>query len=380
MQLSLTCNRARLQRACAIAKVGIASRQSLPILTYAMLTADAGGLRLDTTDLGSAWRAYLPAAVAVPGCALVPLAQLADAVKGKGDATVAITWEVGASCVKVASGGIETSLTPLPVEDWPVLPSVADGGGARVTFGIRTDVLRQLVGQTAPFAARDDARPILECCHLSVGQSADMMIVHASDGFRMTATSAPLETAPDDDVLVAVPASALKALVKLLPKSDDRLDVYVAEEGALFEVCARDLTLTVRTTEAKPPAYDNLIPTTTAWSLGLDTAALLGAVTAALPAARWASGVLRFTPTDDGVTLSAGAAGGGPQFSAAVHCAVIGEPVEFAVNAQYVADYLRSSANGRMAVEGNSASSPLLFTQPDAPNYRHIIMPMHIAR
>lgn len=373
--MNVTVDRKGLAAALAIAERRRQHR-TLPILGCVRLLADdAANLQVESTDLETCWRVTVAAVAAEPGSVLVNGKALGAMLRG----TTAKQVTLSAGDSGPLSIGADTVTTTLATEsqaDYPVLPRVT---GAAV-LSISGADLQTMIAQVAPFASADDSRPVLTRVVLSTCADGAALQAFATDGYRLSITERPLLAPAAAPWTGQVDADALRRLARTAGIGAGHVDIAEAEVGTrrVVEFRVGQVRMLATLHDDTPPDFERIVPRASTADLVFDSAALRAAVGAALPAAAESAYVLRFTPADAGVKLSTG--GSVAPFTAIVPAAVTGEACEFAVNARYLADYLASPVNGTTVVRTTAPDAPLVFAQPDDIAYRHLIMPMHIAR
>jgi hypothetical protein len=85
----------------------------------------------------------------------------------------------------------------------------------RTAVVLECDDLRLLIGRTVPFAAKDDARPVLNAVRLDLAK--DRVIAAAVDGYILGVQSSPAEVSGPLEG-VTVPLEGVQAIVRMIPK------------------------------------------------------------------------------------------------------------------------------------------------------------------
>ena len=206
-----------LARGLAVVGHGVASRNTLPILSNVYLGTEEGGLRLVATNLEIAVTHWVPAKVEEKGATTIPARLLSDVVNGlpneKIDIQLLADGRVHLKCGRSAS-----HLRATPADDFPQVGAA----GERVTARISQKALRTALDSTVFAAAGDEARPILTGVLTTfTGEKATFA---AADNYRIAVAGTALaEAAPETSVIV--PARAYAELLRLLSDVDELVEI-----------------------------------------------------------------------------------------------------------------------------------------------------------
>src|SRR3954470_5324800 len=181
----------------------------LPVLSGLRLDADAdGGLRLSGLDseLWASWT--LDVTVAEAGAVLVAGRLLADITRSLPSQPVELATD--GSRVQLTCGTARFTLPPLPLDEYPTLPSMPEVAGT-----IGSDAFAAAVASVAIAAGRDDTLPVLTGVRVEI--DGEQVTLAATDRYRLAVRT--LRWKPVDPSLQAtalVPARTLAEAAKSL--------------------------------------------------------------------------------------------------------------------------------------------------------------------
>lgn len=353
------------------------ARPTSPMLAGLLVEVGESGVTLSSFDYEVSGRVSVAADVDEPGTVLVSGRLLADIARSLPAASVLVAAD--ATRVDVRCGRSTFTLPMLPVEDYPALPEVPASSGEAGGSGFAT-----AVAQVAVAAGRDDTLPTLTGIRLEF--AGDTITMAATDRYRLAVremTWAPL--ASGLDLAALVPARNLADTAKSLADCQQvRISLPASGEGLMgFEAQGRRTT--TRLLDGEFPKYRALLPSETATSALVDTAALSEAVKrVSLVAER--NTPVRLVFAGDEVLLRAGA-GEEAQANEALECAVEGEGVEIAFNPTYLLDGLGAVGAPRTRLSFTSSTRPAVLTghsgEPDpateVTDYRYLLMPVRLS-
>ncbi|HEX9136889.1 MAG TPA: DNA polymerase III subunit beta, partial [Nitrospirota bacterium] len=105
----------------------VEKKNTMPILSNMLLTAEGKSLEIVATDLEIGLRGRYAAEVEKPGAVTVSAKKMYEIVRELPAEDVQIKVEEG-SWVKIASGRSQFKLVGLPKDEYPALPDVAEEG------------------------------------------------------------------------------------------------------------------------------------------------------------------------------------------------------------------------------------------------------------
>ena len=173
----------QLEREILLAPVSMVAgiverRQTLPILSYLLLRAEAGNVVLAGTDLEVELVVTIAGDVVAPGAVTVPARKLLDICRALAEGTVLKLGSEGGRVV-VRGGKSRFALATLPAEDFP---KIETSGFERV-LSVQAGKLRTMLEATAFCMAQQDVRYYLNGLYLEIGDGNIRAV--ATDGHRM---------------------------------------------------------------------------------------------------------------------------------------------------------------------------------------------------
>ena len=359
------------------------------LLGLRLSVGEDGVLEICGFDYEISSRVSLDVTVAEPGKVLVPGRLLADIVRSLPPQPVELRLE--GTRVVLTCGPARFTLPTLPVEDYPVLPSMP-----AVTGTLASDVFAEVVAQVALAAGRDDTLPVLTGVRFEI--EGDTLTLAATDRYRLAVRTVAWR--PEDSQIsttALVPARTLAETAKALTAGPEvvlALSGAGSTEGMIgFEGAGRRTTS--RLLEGEFPKYRSLLPKQSTAFAEIETAPFADAVRrVALVAARNAP--VRLNLSADGVVLEAGGADDA-QASEQLDCswqddgATAGEPFQIAFNPQYLLDGLGAADSDRITMSFTGPTRPAVLTgkgsgdadsgdmSDSSDDYRYLLMPVRLS-
>ncbi len=284
-------------------------------------------------------------------------------------------------------GSTTATLKALPGTDFPPVPTFTPEHDVAVDG----DALVRCLSAVAPYAAKEDARPVLAAVCLTLGEKSEAV---GADGFRLAWQPAP--KLPGEGALL-IPRGAvtvLKHLWKHAPKPptlDEVADVAhlaIARRLVRLEysqtpqakgapsrglrVTFGEVSLHIELVQGTFPKYQQLIPDFTP-SVVFHSADLLQALRSVAPMARDGSGIARLSWRDDKLQVKARADEvGSSSTSIRATCLRDGE---IAFNIGYLLSYL-TDKDGFVTLSTEAPSKPGLLSYRGIPDV--VVMPMFV--
>jgi DNA polymerase-3 subunit beta len=196
----------------------------------------------------------------------------------------------------------------------------------------------------------------------------------ATDGHRLALAQATLDVdIPKQDVIL--PRKTVLELQRLLKDEDTPIEMRFAGNQAKFAFSGMEFV--TKLVEGKFPDYNRVIPKTLKNSLTLGRAPLLSSLqrAAILTSEKFKAVRVNIEPGTLRLTAS-----NAEQEEAKEELEVDynGDAIEIGFNVTYLIDALANSSAEMVKLELQDGSSSALFSLPDQPGFKYVVMPMRI--
>lgn len=366
MQIKLT-REALLPALQAVANV-VERRQTLPILSNVLITAEHGRLHLLGTDMEVEVSVNCDAAVVKEGMTTVPARKLLDICRSL-PAEASVQIETGAAKVKIQSGRSRFLLATLPPTEFPSVGNL----DTTSEFTIAIAELRDLIGNTQFAMAHQDVRYYLNGLLLEL--SANAVRAVATDGHRLALCDRELATGVEAPKQIIIPRKGVTELVRMLGHLEGEVSVGVGQNH--LKVTARDQSVTTKLIDGKFPDYERVIPK--------EGEKLVTADREALKAAFGRTSILsneKFRGVR--ISLTKGllkAAAHNPEQEEAeedIEVDYTSDDLEIGFNVSYLLDVLGVLKSQNVRLELSDANSSCVLYAPEDARARYVIMPMRL--
>ena len=288
------------------------------------------------------------------------------------------------SKIAVTCGSARFTLSSMPVEEYPSLPSV-DGPSGMLPGEDFSDA----VGQVAVAASRDDVTPVITGVQLEIVENRLSLV--ATDRYRVAVREIDWEsTAVEVGVTALVPSRTLSEIGKIFAHSSAvTVTIVTGGDRELIAFSADKKTVTSLLIKGNFPPVKRLFPETVENYAVMNTAELVEATRrVALVLERDAA--LRYSFSDDGLTLEA-IGSENAQASETIDAHVTGGETTVSLKPQFLIDGLAAvhSEFVRLSftkTDNPNKPGPVLITsqsskdQPGSDNYRYLLQPNLLLR
>jgi len=347
-------------------------RQTLPILANVLIQHNAQGTLFTTSDMEV--QIHLQAGETVQASAgdaaiTVNMRKLLDILRAAAVGSITLEWAEGKMTVR--AGKSRFSLQTLPAEDFPLVRAATDFSDQ--VLRLPQKLLKRLLGLTHFAMAQHDIRYYLNGM-LWVAEGQQMHLV-ATDGHRMTLATATLEKAVERREII-LPRKTVLELSRLLGEDDAAMiDIALASNQARLSMDG--LEFTSKLIEGKFPDYQRVVPKGHRNMLLVERATLQSALqrVAILTNDKFKGVRVNLEP---GVLRLTSINAEQEEAQEEIDIDYGGDSIEIGFNIAYLIDALANMPTEQVRLELQDGNSSALFTMPDEPNFKYVVMPMRI--
>lgn len=362
-----------IERAALLKTLGhvqsvVERRNTIPILSNVLLSAEGGRLRMTATDLDIQIVDSTEAQVEREGTTTVPAQTLLDIVRKLPDGSQ-VQLDVDAGRMKVVAGRSRFQIPCLPAEDFPNMPR----GDMEHSFSVTTAALQQAFERTRFAMSNEETRYYLNGIFLHVIDGA--LLAAATDGHRLARTrvetgDAAITGMPD----IIVPRKTVGEVVKLIGEYEGELEISVSRSKVGFDI--GHLSLTSKTIDGTFPDYTRVIPQGNETKVRADVKTLAEAVDRVTAIASEKTRAVRMSVDGPVITLSVSSPENGTANDEVV-CEATGN-IDIGFNSRYLTEILKYVGSDTVEMAFDNAASPVLITDLDRPEDVNVIMPMRV--
>ena len=349
-------------------------RNTIPILSNALLSARDGALALKATDLDLEMNEATPADVEQAGETTVPAHLLYEIVRKlpEGAEVMLKTDESGAS-MTVISGRTSFKLQCLPASDFPALAS----GDFPHLFRLDALALKKLIDKTQFAISTEETRYYLNGIYLHTIESDGQLKLRAvaTDGHRLARAEMEAPAGSESMPGVIIPRKTVGELQKLLDAPDTTVTVELSDTKIRFSVDS--VVLTSKLIDGTFPDYQRVIPTGNDKRLSLDRQSFASAVDRVSTVSTERGRAVKLSLSDGLLTLAVNNPDSG---SATEELAADyqSDPLEIGFNAKYLLDIAGQLSGGEARFMLADAGSPTVIQDAADEHALYVLMPMRV--
>lgn len=372
--MKLTIERAALMKALGHVQSVVERRNTIPILSNVLLSAENGVVSFSATDLDMEIVDETEGAVGVGGQITAPAHTLYEIVRKLPDGA-----EVELRCagedprLSISAGRSRFNLPVLPAGDFPVMSS--DGLSGRVS--VDSNALARLIDKTRFAISTEETRYYLNglYVHTVMEDGVAMLRAVATDGHRLALAEMP---APEGSVGlpgVIVPRKTIQEARRLLEDAGENVELQLSAAKVKFEFGRAALTSKV--IDGSFPDYLRVIPKGNDKIVTVDNALFAQAVdrVATISAEKSRSVKLAIEPGKLVLTVRNMEAG---QAVEEIEIDYDGEAFEIGFNARYLLD-VAAQIEGEVAeFRFADPASPTLVLDPTDSGVQYVLMPLRV--
>jgi DNA polymerase-3 subunit beta len=280
-----------------------------------------------------------------------------------------VTLSAAQNKLTLQAGKSRFTLQTLPAEDFPLVNEAVDFGPA---FAVPQKVLRGLVNQVHFAMAVHDIRYYLNGI-LFIAEGRHLTLV-ATDGHRLALAQATLDNdVPKQEVIL--PRKTVLELQRLLKDEDTPIEMRFAGNQARFTFSGMEFV--TKLVEGKFPDYNRVIPKNHKNSVVMGRAPLLSSLqrAAILTSEKFKGVRINLEP---GVLRIASSNAEQEEAKEELEIDYNGDAIEIGFNVTYLMDALANMGSEMVKLELQDTAASALFTVPDQPGFKYVVMPMRI--
>ena len=372
--MKLSIERAALMKALGHVQSVVERRNTIPILSNVLLSAQSGSLSLSATDLDMEIVDETAADVITPGQITAPAQILYEIVRKLPDgAEVELKFAGDDPRLSVAAGRSRFNLPVLPAGDFPVMS--ADGLSGRIT--VEAQALVRLIDKTRFAISTEETRYYLNglYLHTVVEAGETRLRAVATDGHRLALAEMPAPEGAAGLPGVIVPRKTVQEARRLLEDASGPVELQISQAKVRFEFGRASLTSKV--IDGSFPDYGRVIPRDNRRIVTIDNALFAQAVdrVATISAEKSRSVKMAVESGRLILTVRNMEAGQGVE---EVEIDYDGEPFEIGFNARYLLDVAGQIQGETAEFRFADPASPTLVLDPADRGVQYVLMPLRV--
>jgi DNA polymerase-3 subunit beta len=353
--------------------VGVSEKkQTMPILGNVLLRSGGGSLLLVASDLEVEVSTSISHETEDKVDTTLPARKLLDILKSLPGSDL-VKIEVNETKAVIKSGKSKFTLATLPGPQFPYKEEINE-----FKFTVSAPDLDGLIGQTGFSMATQDARHFLNGMFLEV--SKNKLTVVATDGHRLSMSSAETKNPTDEPVSCIIPRKCITEIKRILSTFKDNkenmVEFMVTDREIIIKIDG--FTIKSKLIEGNYPDYKKVFPESLPHKLTVNKQDLKSALQrmSILSNEQFKGVKLTLNKTD--ITLSTN----NPSLEEGedtIPCEYSGENFDIGFNLSYLLEVIDVISSDNIEIQLNNADSGCLISSNDeASMNKYIIMPMRV--
>jgi DNA polymerase-3 subunit beta len=372
--MKLTIERAALLRALGHVQSAVERRNTIPILSNVLLSAENNRLSFSATDLDMEIVDEAPAQVDQPGQITAPAHTLYEIVRKLPEGSdVSLSFTGEDPRLTVSAGRSRFNLPVLPAGDFPVMSS--DGLAGSFTLDV-ADLIR-LVDKTRFAISAEETRYYLNGLYLHsvVEDGSPKLRAVATDGSRLALADMPAPEGAAGLPGIIVPRKTVSEARRLLEDAGENVELQISPQKVKFGF--NGASLTSKVIDGNFPDYGRVIPKDNTRSVNVDAKLFAQAVdrVATISAEKSRSVRLAFESGKVILTVRNMEAG---QAVEELEVDYDGDAFELSFNARFLMDITDQISGETMELRFGGPNDPALVLDPADGLVQYILMPLRV--
>jgi DNA polymerase-3 subunit beta len=372
--MKLTIERAALLKALGHVQSVVERRNTIPILSNVLLSADRERVGLSATDLDMEIVDESAAHVDGSGQITAPAHTLYEIVRKLPEgADVSLAFSGDDPRLTVQAGRSRFNLPVLPAGDFPIMSSDGLSGAVEIDTG---DLMR-LIDKTRFAISTEETRYYLNglYLHVVVENGATFLRAVATNGHQLALAEMPAPEGAAGAPGVIIPRKTIQEVRRLLDDAGEAVQMQVSQQKVRFEFGAAALTSKV--IDGSFPDYFRVIPKDNNRIMRLDNGLFAQAVdrVATISAEKSRAVKMAIEPGRIVLTVRNMEAG---QAVEELEVDYDGEAFEIGFNARYLLDVASQIAGETAEFRFAEPASPTLVLDPEDPGVQYVLMPLRV--
>lgn len=372
--MHLTIERTALLKALGHVQSVVERRNTIPILSNVLLSADRKGLSFAATDLDMEMMDSADAVVNTPGQITAPAHTLYEIVRKLPDgADVELRYSGDDPRLSVSAGRSRFALPVLPAGDFPVMSSE----GLSVRYTLMKEELARLIDKTRFAISTEETRYYLNGLYLHVVSEGGLNQLRAvaTDGHRLALAETPAPEGSVGGPGVIVPRKTIDQVRRLLDDGVGPVEVQVSPAKVRFEF--GNASLTSKVIDGAFPDYVRVIPKGNDRILTIDNSVFAAAVDRVSTISAEKSRSVKMAVDQGRITLTVRNMEAG-QAVEEVEADYDAEGFEIGFNARYLLDVTGQIGGDTAEFRFADPASPTLVLDPTDAGVQYVLMPLRV--
>ncbi|MGE0503321.1 MAG: DNA polymerase III subunit beta [Rhizobiaceae bacterium] len=349
-------------------------RNTIPILSNVLLSANGASLEMKATDLDLEVTEATAAQVERGGATTVPAHLLYEIVRKLPDgAEVMLRTDEDGNSMSVVSGRSSFRLQCLPQADFPELSA----GSFPHIFRLDSAALKGLIDRTQFAISTEETRYYLNGIYLHAHEAGGKLKLRAvaTDGHRLARAEIDAPAGSEGMPGIIIPRKTVSELQKLVDNPEVAVTVELSDTKIRFTIGS--VVLTSKLIDGTFPDYQRVIPTGNDKRLVIDRQTFAQAVDRVSTISSERGRAVKLAIAEGQVTLTVNNPDSGSA-TEEIAADYSSDPLEIGFNAKYLLDVAGQLSGTQANFMLADAGSPTLIQDAGDQQALYVLMPMRV--
>lgn len=364
--MKIICTQENLKTGLLATSRVVSTSNTLPILSNLLIKTENGMLRISSTNLEIAITTLVRCKIEEDGGVTVSSKTINDLIGNLPNKNITLQTQEGV--LSVEAENYHTTIKTLPVEDFPLIPTIEEKNKTN------TDAqnLKKSLDQTVFATSLNQTQP--EISGVLFSQENKQLRVVATDRYRLAEKIIELQKPNQNPSEVIVPQRTVVELGRVIGGQSGDVEVVIGENQIRFGF--KDTQIISRLIDGQYPDYKQIIPTEFKTTCVVEKNELINALKT-VGVFGQGSNSIKFLakPKEGKVRLSAESSELGKS-EVDLGAEAEGEDATLVLNHHYLLDCLSVLESQKVRIKIIDENSPTLMVAEGQTNYLYLVMPI----
>lgn len=228
----------------------IASKSSLPILSYFLIETQDKELKLTATDLDIGISCVIPVEISESGAITLPAKKTLDIIRELPNGNIEITTKKNNLTI-IEIENCQFKIMGLGREEFPRLPEFKD----KEVITLNQSMLKEIFNLTSFAVSREESRYVLNGVLLKITNNSILGV--ATDGKRLSLIEKTIPIKINKEIKAIIPIKAVLEILRNL-KEEEPCSIIIGNNQIFFDL--NKICIVSRLIEGEFPDYQQVIP------------------------------------------------------------------------------------------------------------------------
>lgn len=361
--------REKLVRAMGVVLRMVSTQVTLPILANIKLDCDEGRLKISATDLEVGIETWIGAKITEKGSITLPAKLFFEYLSSIDEEKIDL--ETKDNKIKITGQKTKTQIKGLSSSDFPLIPKIKD---TIINLKIDIQKFKKAIINCSFACAQDETRPMLTGILFKI--TKDNYILTATDSYRLCETKIKHNQKNIKEIQTIIPKRTMNELVRIIDDIKEEAEVIIGENQISFNFGQKYFIS--RLIEGSFPEYEQIIPKKFITTLVVNKNDFVNRLKIASLFSRDSANNIKIEVSKDKniLSISSYSQQVGDNESQLDIKNLIGENINFSVNAGYILDVLNIIKKEQITIKILNKESPIFISDDEKSNFFCIIMPL----